>query len=331
MAANGFTQSQYSPSLYHHQQWGLRVLVHGDDFVSTGTVRAAQWFKRALEQRFEIKTSVVGSGPNEVREARVLGRIVRITPSGWEYEADQRHGEILVHELGLVNARPVSYPWESGMADQDSDGEELVGRDATSFRALAARANYLAQDRGDISFATKEVCRHMAHPTRGAMRRLKRLGRYLLGHPRVVWKFEWQPLQRCLTSYSDSDWAGCRETARSTTGGLVMMGTHPLKSWCVTQKHVTLSSAEAELMAIVRCASECIGMTQLAQTWALDLQAEIYADSSAALAICKRQGCGRLRHVRIGHLWIQERVRAQELTLRKILGEVNPADLLTKV
>ena len=83
-------------------------------------------------------------------------------------------------------------------------------------------------------------------------------------------------------------------------------------------------------MALVRCASECIGITQLANSWAIQIEAEIFADSSAALAICQRQGCGRLRHVRIGHLWVQERVRAQELTLRKIPGEVNPADLLTK-
>ena len=109
-----------------------------------------------------------------------------------------------------------------------------------------------------------------------------------------------------------------------------MLGTHTLKLWSVTQKHVTLSSAEAELMALVRCASECIGMTQMAQSWAIQVDAHIFADSSAALAICQRQGCGRLRHVRIGHLWIQERVRAQELVLRKIPGEVNPADMLTK-
>ena len=109
-----------------------------------------------------------------------------------------------------------------------------------------------------------------------------------------------------------------------------MLGTHPLKAGSVTQKHVTLSSAEAELMALVRCASECIGVAQLAQSWALDLEAHLYADSSAALAVCQRQGCGRLRHVRIGHLWIQERVGSRELVLHKVPGEFNPADMLTK-
>ena len=83
-------------------------------------------------------------------------------------------------------------------------------------------------------------------------------------------------------------------------------------------------------MAAVRCSTEAIGVTRLAQSWALGLEAHIYIDSSAALAICQRQGCGRLRHVRIGNLWIQERVSAHELFVHKVAGGVNPADMLTK-
>ena len=41
----------------------------------------------------------------------------------------------------------------------------LEPRDATNVRALAARGNYLAQDRPDIAFACKELCREFAVPT----------------------------------------------------------------------------------------------------------------------------------------------------------------------
>ena len=51
----------------------------------------------------------------------------------------------------------------------------LVGEDATSFRALAARANYLALDRPDIAFAAKELCKSFANPTRLSVNMLKRL------------------------------------------------------------------------------------------------------------------------------------------------------------
>ena len=55
----------------------------------------------------------------------------------------------------------------------------------------------------------------------------------------------------------------------------------------------------------------------------------IYADSSAALAIAKRKGAGKMRHVNINCLWIQERQNEKDLELRKVLGTENPADLMT--
>ena len=97
--------------------------------------------------------------------------------------------------------------------------QELPERDHTRFRALAARANYLAADRTDTMYATKEICRHMATPTVGARKKLKRLGRYLLGNARLITRYEWQGDEHEITGYSDSDWAGCRVIGKSTSGG----------------------------------------------------------------------------------------------------------------
>jgi len=56
----------------------------------------------------------------------------------------------------------------------------------------------------------------------------------------------------------------------------------------------------------------------------------IYADSSAALGIVKRKGCGKLRHVKVGMLWVQEKQESGELQYTKVRGSDNPADLMTK-
>ena len=53
----------------------------------------------------------------------------------------------------------------------------LGPEEATRFRSMAARANYLALDRPDISFGTKELCRCFGSPTTDAMAALKRLVR----------------------------------------------------------------------------------------------------------------------------------------------------------
>ena len=82
----GFKRGKYNPCLYFHEEWNVKVLVHGDDFVSVGKRSQVNKFKDKLEGRFELKTNIVGKGPDEKKEARILNRIVRITDGGWEYE-----------------------------------------------------------------------------------------------------------------------------------------------------------------------------------------------------------------------------------------------------
>ena len=68
--------------------------MHGDDFVCAGEVEQLEWFKKKLTERFEINSTTVGTeqSAGEVREARTLNRIIRITEKGWECEADQISG-----------------------------------------------------------------------------------------------------------------------------------------------------------------------------------------------------------------------------------------------
>ena len=68
----------------------------------------------------------------------------------------------------------------------------------------------------------------------------------------------------------------------------------------------------------------------MATDWGHKIKGVVYADSSAALAIADRKGSGKLRHINIRMLWIQEQERKKEIETRKIKGEVNPADLMTK-
>ena len=214
--------------------------------------------------------------------------------------------------------------------EDDENREALTDQDGRKYRELAARANYLAQDRCDIQYAVKELCRGMCTPTKGDVKKLRRLGRYLITTPRTVVRYNWQSEQESLYSFSDSDFAGCRRTAKSTSGGVVMLGTHYIKSWSSTQKTIALSSGEAELTAVVKCSCETIGILQLSADWSMELEGEVLVDSSAALGVVGRKGAGKLRHVRVGQLWVQEKAESGELRYRKVKGTENPADLMTK-
>ena len=151
-----------------------------------------------------------------------------------------------------------------------------------------------------------------------------------MGSGRTVMRYDWQGHEREVTGYSDSDWAGCRVTGKSTSGGALMIGGHFLKGWARTQNHVTMSSAEAELVALVKCTAELLGVRSMMRDWGQESNRVVYADSSAALAVAKRKGAGKLRHINVSSLWIQERQDREDLELRKVLGTQNPADLMTK-
>ena len=109
-----------------------------------------------------------------------------------------------------------------------------------------------------------------------------------------------------------------------------MIGGHFLKGWSRTQNHVTLSSAEAELIALVKCSAEMLGIRSAMHDLGAESSGVVYADSSAALAIANRKGAGKLRHINISTLWIQEKQDLHQLEMRKVLGTDNPVDLMTK-
>ena len=197
-------------------------------------------------------------------EAKILNRIVRRTDAGYEMEADPRHAELIVEQVTKDGARTTTTPGNSQTKDEDEE-KELVGEQATQYRALAARCNYLSMDRPDMQFAVKEACREMAKPTVSAWSRLERIGQYLKGRPRLVWRFDWQSPVATLDVYADANWAGCHRTRKNTSGGCAMMGQHCIKTWSKTQALIAKSSAESELYGVVKASCEALGSLTLAQ------------------------------------------------------------------
>eukprot|EP00974_Lingulodinium_polyedra_P043862 4211438-Lingulodinium_polyedra.AAC.1 len=60
------------------------------------------------------------------------------------------------------------------------------------------------------------------------------------------------------------------------------------------------------------------------------LKARLRVDASAAFGIAQRKGIGRVRHLSVGVLWIQEQQLRKAIEMSKIHGPDNPADLMTK-
>ena len=459
----GFEQGVASPCCFKHPTWNVSVVVHGDDFTALGTPEGLDLYEAGMCKAFECKLKGrLGRRDSDLKEMRVLNRIVRIDEHGLRYEADPRHVELLARSLNLENCKHVvtpgvKVPYEEADVDAtdgklddhildaavnalhrrvrmvkfDDDietydvptqldvygapprtfdfdqngrmipravrskeeyfesvalekspnrrrtilestlrngaawevssiellakvskkkftkkrmgnkaakaherlecaGDLLDEEASTSFRAVAARFLYLSMDRPECAFASKELCRQFATPTRKGVEALKRAVRFLVGMPRLVYCFDFQPHVKSLHAYVDTDFGGCHVTRRSTSGGVAMRGNHCIKHWSTTQSTVALSSGEAELGGICRGASIGLGLQSLALDLGIPLDLEVLTDATAAIGICRRRGLGKIRHLATADLWVQDRVRRGDFKLTKVLGTDNPADMLTK-
>ena len=133
-----------------------------------------------MEEKYELTESArLGPSPTDDKEVRVLNRAVRVTTEGVEYDADPRHVEQIVRDVDLTGSKPVTTPGLKPTFEQSCHSKWVLPEKMRPFRAIAARANYLAMDRPDVQYSAEEIYRWMAAPTEASVVALKRLGRYL--------------------------------------------------------------------------------------------------------------------------------------------------------
>ena len=329
MTEMGFEASRTTPCVYWHKRRQLRVVAHVDDFLVTGPKDELLRVRAELKRNYEVDGDVLGPGRDEVRYAKFLGRIVHYHNWGIEIEADGRLVEGLLGEFDAGSTAEAETP---GLKPEpESSGVAMAPGDASRFRRGAANLNYLSQDRADMAYASKEISRRMASPCAGDEALLTRAVRYLRRYPKWTARYEWQEAQSRLVAFTDSDWGGCVRTRRSTSGGVLMHGGHAVLHWSRTQQLVALSSAEAELNASIKAAQEALGLRQTALEVGLQCVGPIgcKGDSSANDGILKRTGSGKIKHLSVRQLWLQEQCGLGLAEHIKIPRAMNHADCLT--
>ena len=313
---------------------GVRLVVWGDDFTFLGRDSDLREMAKMMAEWYDVKIrGFVGPDPEDMKEIRILNRTIRWGTDGITYEADDKHVRTIVEGMGLQSdskGSALPLPREMDAAEGD---EELDAGMAKQYRRIAATVNYLALDRPDLQFTAGVLGRTAARPTTRSWANLKKVGRYLIGHPVMIFRYAWCDFEAMskLIVYADSDWAGCRVKRRSVSGGLVTLGGGVLKGWSNRQASVALSSAEAELYAATKAAAEGLGIQSLMADLGWSAEVEIRTDANAAQAMASRQGLGRTRHIEVRRMWLQEAVEQRSLRIGRVSGVENPADALTKL
>ena len=135
----------------------MSCVCHGDDFTLVGEEWELKRMAKVMEKWFEIKVrGMLGPEIRDDKEIVILGRTVRWTEEGIEYEADKKHRKAMMEHFGFEEGVKGSMVnGDKERKEEDDDQEEMERVEEKKFRGMAARMNYLAQDSLDLQYPAK--------------------------------------------------------------------------------------------------------------------------------------------------------------------------------
>ena len=238
----------------------------------------------------------------------------------------------MLEKYGLTEAKIVATPADLNVRLQADDGvSKLV--DQVTYQSMVGSVLYAAiATRPDISQAVGVVSKYSSEPTEGHLTAVKRILRYVKGTADLAITYK-RSEDTPLFGYSDADWAGDLDDRHSTTGNMFQMAGGPISWLSKKQAMVTLSTAEAEYVALSTAAQEAVWLRQLLKDFKVPLEQPtlIKEDNQGAMAIARNPvSHGRTKHIDIRYHFIREAIQERKIFLEYCPIEDMLADLLTK-
>ena len=298
-----------------------------DDGVVVGESKTLDRTLTAMSKHLLMKTS----NPQLGSETKFLGKLLIKTERGFQVKPLAKLFDSLLSSAGMGSCAPVHTPGvrsESRVLNEEAKHGPAAHK---KYRTVVGKLMFLASERPDIQNCVKECARGVQSPSARDMQRAKRICRYLMGTRDWTLKLEPDREVDTLQMMVDSDWATDKVDRRSTSAGVAQLGGCTILTYSGTQGSPALSSAEAERYAIGSGACEGLFICAVAKELSVDLKLVVYSDSTATISQNLKMGLGRMKHVELRFLFVKDLVKREKLSLCKILGTDNPADLGTKV
>lgn len=188
--------------------------------------------------------------------------------------------------------------------------------------------------RPDIAFAVGMLGRYQSNPGIDHWKAAKKVMRYLQGTK--DYKLMYRRTSNLeVVGYSDSDFAGCVDSRKSTSGYIFILASGAISWRSVKQTMTATSTMEAEFISCFEATSHGVWLKSfisgLRVMDSISRPLSIYCDNSAAVFMAKNNKSGsRSKHIDIKYLAIRERVKEKKVVIEHISTELMIADPLTK-
>jgi hypothetical protein len=280
------------------------------------------------------------------RAEYILGIQIRHLVDGSLFLSQAKYIRDVLSRFQMMDSRPTTTPMVKNLVlplpDKTSIDTELRGRYLSAVGSVMYAA---VSTRPDIAYAVGYLARFSMSPSDVHWQAMKHLLRYLKGTMDYGITYRRsgsttltaeahvpRPLEDSA-AYSDSDWAGCPHTSRSTSGYVFKIAGGAVSWSSKLQPRVALSSVEAEYIALTHCAREAVFLRQLLEEMghAPDKPTLVYEDNTGAKALAKDPvKASRIRHVRLPEHFVREAVNEGLITVDYIETSRMAADIFTK-
>ena len=243
--------------------------------------------------------------------------------------SQEKYVKNLVKRFGLDSKKHTSTPMSSSVKlSRDAVGVEV---DPTLYRSMIDSFLYLSTSRPDIAFSVGVCARFQATPKESHLTVVKRIIRYINGTSDYgIWYS--RDSNECLAGYSDVDWAECIDDRKSTFDGCFYLGNN-LVSWMSKKKNsVSLSTPEAEYIAVASCCAQLLWMKKLLHDYGITQDTMcVFCDNTSAINLSKNPfQHSKSKHIEIRYDFIRDLVEEKTVYLEFINTDNQKVDIFTK-
>ncbi|PRQ33949.1 putative RNA-directed DNA polymerase [Rosa chinensis] len=300
----------------------LIVSLYVDDLIYTGNDDAMmREFKDSMMKEFDM---------SDLGKMRYfLGLEVQQLQDGI-FISQKKYAMDVLRRFGMEKSNAVLNPIVPGFKiSKDESGIEV---DGTFYKQLVGSLMYLTSTRPDLMYAVSLIARYMSQPTELHLMAAKRVLRYVKGTVGfgILYKKE---ASGVLTAYTDSDYAGCLEDRKSTSGYAFMMSSGAVAWSSRKQPIVTLSTTEAEFVAAAACACQAIWMKRVLKMLGCegDKCTTVFCDNSSTIKLSKNPVMhGRSKHIGVRFHFLRDLSKEGVVQLVHCGSQEQIADVLTK-
>ncbi|WVZ01079.1 hypothetical protein V8G54_027148 [Vigna mungo] len=305
------------------------LLLYVDDMLIVGKekIKIAA-LEKALSKSFAMKDlgavkKILGMKISRDRSRRML----------WVSQED--YIEKILKRFNMHNAKsarvPIAGHFKLSKSQCPKNEEEKEEMSKVPYSSAMGSLMYaMVCTRPDIGYAVGVVSRFLSNPGKEHWEAVKWILRYLRGSAKRSLCFGNGDLK--LIGYSDSDMAGDVDSRKSTSGYLITFAGGAVSWQSKLQKCVTLSTAEAEYVAVTEASKEML--------WMKNFLSELGHDQDDYVVNCDNQSTihltknpmfhSRSKHIDVRYHWIREALDEKKLKIEKIHTDLNWSDMMTK-